>query len=137
MKKHNLNFTQFKNLIESGIYNAGFHPDDVSVGEWTIRDLYDKVDDLDIVTDICKSNIDGWNINTDLNDYDVYVKSVLRECTNVDAEKYINLPIFRPYLENFWKNYYNPYLWSVSDKIDKWIVLYKLGRTDMIGFAFN
>jgi len=39
-------------------------------------------------------------------------------------------------LKRLWKDYYNPCQWSLGEYLDKWVVLYQMGKKDKIGFTF-
>ena len=132
--KH-INFTQFTNIVESGASLAGLHPDEIDLGEWTIRELHTKVNDFDVVIDILKSHIDGWKMCNNFSDYDDFIDGVLSESCIVGSEKYVKLPLFEEILKCLWKNYYNPSIWSLGAKLDKWIMLYRMGKVDKIGFS--
>lgn len=138
MKQHLMNFTQFTNYVENGAINAGLHPDELgwfyeNLG-WTMRDLH-QVKDLDIVHDILRKNIEGWEPCNAFSDYDDFIEGVLGQSCIVGAEKYLKVNVIETTLKELWKQYYNPDIWCLGRKLDKWVLLYQMGKKDKIGFS--
>lgn len=127
---HTMNFTQFSNYVENG---ATCHPDELELGEWTIRKLFEEKD-LDIIHNILKFHNEGWEPCNEFNDYDDFIDGVLSQSVIVGAEKYVKLPIIQNILKALWKDYFNPHQWSLGEKLDKWIILYQRGQINKIGF---
>ena len=131
--KHTMNFTQFTNYVENG---ADCHPDELSLGDWTMRGLF-EVKDLDIIHDILKSHNKGWSPCNEFSDYADFIEGVLGQSCIVGAEKYLKVNVIETILKELWRQYYNPEMWSLGEKLDKWIILYQMGKRDKIGFTMN
>tara|TARA_Y100000401_G_C8319471_1_gene224429 strand:+ start:101 stop:532 length:432 start_codon:yes stop_codon:yes gene_type:complete len=132
MTQHIMSYAQFRNYVENGVDG---HPDDLNLGDWTMEELF-KVKDLDIVHDILKVLNEGWEPCNAFSDWDNFVEGVLGQSCIVGSEKYIKVPMIEEILKRLWKDYYNPCQWSLGEYLDKWVVLYQMGKKDKIGFTF-
>ena len=53
------------------------------------------------------------------------------------AEKYLKVNVIESLLKELWRQYYNPDMWSLGEKLDKWILLYQMGKKDKIRFKWS
>ena len=126
-----MSYTQFINYVENGVDG---HPDDLNLGDWTMNELF-KVRDLDIVHDVLKSLNEGWQPCNAFNNWDDFIEGVLGQSCIVGSEKYLKVSVIDTTLKSLWKQGYNPCQWSLGEKLDKWVILYQMGKKDKIGFA--
>jgi len=128
---HIMNFTQFTNYVDNGVDG---HPDELNLGDWTMRDLH-QIKDLNIIHDILRKNNQGWNPCSEFSDYNDFIEGVLGQSCIVGAEKYLKVNVIETTLKELHRQYYNPDMWSLGEKLDKWILLYQMGKKDKIGFS--
>ena len=137
--------TQFYNLIETMAHGFDLHPDELTFGEWTNESLY-MLKDIDLIEDILNSlNNEMYKKEGYEEKYkvklapafwaeDEYIDYIVSDCIDVEASRYVKLPIFKDKIARMFLDFVDPSIYCLGEKLFNNIGKFRYGKVKDIWF---